>query len=215
MVGSSSGPVKCLAAVTAGELRKEADVGPRFFRLAWRIVDHRGRDRTPRANSYVGGQRPRSRGGSFGRPPVVADWLGLLFHRREASDWPPAARRPSGTRPPAARPRPGTVGLNASLKSARVRHASRPARAFLLEPGAGIRPVAVGRAGREAESGGGLVESQSGDPGVAVLRAPALSTGAIWRDCDSCRGVSGRSVRRGQGLSGLVGNIPTPLEEGG
>jgi hypothetical protein len=31
----------------------------------------------------------------------------------------------------------------------------------------------------------------------------------------ACVGVSDRSVRRGQGLSGLVGEVPTPLEEGG
>ena len=38
---------------------------------------------------------------------------------------------------------------------------------------------------------------------------------ALRRFAGKCFGVSARSVRRGEGLPGLVGRVPTPLEEGG
>jgi hypothetical protein len=44
---------------------------------------------------------------------------------------------------------------------------------------------------------------------------PAGQTGEHNDESRIAFGVSVRSVRRGEGLSGLVGRVPTPLEEGG
>ena len=55
------------------------------------------------------------------------------------------------------------------------------------------------------------------ESGGSIFRSITLvdRTGERNAESRNALGVSGRSVRRGEGLSGLVGKVPTPLEEGG
>ena len=54
---------------------------------------------------------------------------------------------------------------------------------------------------------------------IIATDMPGLKRDAVkvveFADSKSSAGVSDDAVRRGKGLSGLVGRVPTPLEEGG